>query len=258
MRIGCRTRFLLCAALLALVATSQSAQADITAVETPDGTPVFADAPVNVLTATYGWLFDVTSPGILVTALGIWDQDADGLNEAHSVGIWDRNTGALLVQGTVPIGTLGTLDDGPGISDYRYSSAFNLNTILSPGNYVIGATYTDPNALAALNITLPADSFLIDATVDETGLPFVDRLPPGQNNIQTITVDGVEIRLGGGFTRPNQPGDPNGFFGPNFKYQVVPEPSPLALMGITAVVGSGFAAIRRRLRKRENAEGELS
>src|SRR3981189_981594 len=44
--------------------------------------------------STLGYDFTVGSAPLLVTALGLWDQNQDGFTNGHTVGLWD-NAGNL-------------------------------------------------------------------------------------------------------------------------------------------------------------------
>src|SRR5205823_556088 len=59
---------------------------------------------------TLGYDFTVGDTALIVTQLGLWDENGDGLVNAHSVGLWD-DAGALLASVTVPSGTIGILDN---------------------------------------------------------------------------------------------------------------------------------------------------
>src|SRR5262245_40996677 len=57
---------------------------------------------------TLGFRFTTSAP-LTVTSLGWFDQGSDGLGFAHPVGIWSTSAQTLMVSGTVPSGTAGTL-----------------------------------------------------------------------------------------------------------------------------------------------------
>jgi hypothetical protein len=79
--------------------------------------------------ATIGWEFTISAP-ITVTALGVWDENGDGLSEDHQVGIWASTGGAPLVSTSVT--TTNPLIDG-----FRYNTISDYQ--LAPGTYVVGA-----------------------------------------------------------------------------------------------------------------------
>src|SRR5436190_10249612 len=55
---------------------------------------------------TSGWGFSLSSP-ILLTDVGVWDDQNDGLGSPHVVTVW-TSTGTQLVQATVPDGASAT------------------------------------------------------------------------------------------------------------------------------------------------------
>ena len=93
-----------------------------------------ADAQI---TSTRGYAFDVLPvAGVTVTALGVFDNGADGRFDSHDVGIWD-SAGNLLVWATVPAGTAAPLD---------LNNLFRLvdvpDLVLPQGTgYVVGALF---------------------------------------------------------------------------------------------------------------------
>jgi hypothetical protein len=157
-------------------------------------------------TGTFGWSFTLSST-ITVTDLGYFDFGGNGLNEAHDVGIWN-SAGTLMVSATVPAGTAGTLNDG-----FRY--VLVPATLLPPGDYVIGGFESgasgDPVVVQASTITTAA----------------------------LITYDGSRSTGGAALTFPtgDASANPNSYFGPNFMFTTVPEPTTLGLLlfgGLTA------------------------
>ncbi|HWX15758.1 MAG TPA: hypothetical protein VNY07_04145 [Chthoniobacterales bacterium] len=59
---------------------------------------------------TIGWAFTLSDP-VLVTQLGFWDLNNDGLATSHVVTIW-TSTGTQEAEGTVSSGTGGILTNG--------------------------------------------------------------------------------------------------------------------------------------------------
>src|SRR4051794_3185620 len=53
---------------------------------------------------TLGYDFAVNGSLLQLNALGVWDENSDGLQNAHFVGIWNSN-GDLLGQATIAAGT---------------------------------------------------------------------------------------------------------------------------------------------------------
>jgi hypothetical protein len=164
---------------------------------------------------TLGWSFSVNSQ-IDVTALGVYDSGQNGLTEDHAVGLWDAS-GNLLASTIVPAGG-GTLDN------YFVFEPIN-GVVLDPGNYVVGARMEDeaynPFSVANPDITTaPEITYLINLYIDSGGLDF----PTGS---LTGTV---------------------GYFGGDFQFVPVPEPSQIEF-GALMLIGAAGNAIRRRLAK---------
>jgi len=168
---------------------------------------------------TVGWQFSVNQD-IFVTDLGVWNQDTqaglEGLTSDHQIGIWNLNSGALLVQGVA----------GPGgdvVGDFTYTSVGQ--TQLSVGeSYVIGALY---NAGGIED----GDSYISSASSVSTAAD--------------INFEGGRSPLAadGGFALPGTFSGATSFgrFGANFQYIPVPAPGAAAVLGL-----AGFAATRRR------------
>ncbi|OJW22004.1 MAG: hypothetical protein BGO49_14565 [Planctomycetales bacterium 71-10] len=170
---------------------------------------------------TLGWTFTAES-AVRVAALGYFDEAGDGLAEAHEVGIFDAG-GTLLVSATVPSGAGGSLADG-----FRYVAIAPF--VLSAGTYTIGgaigAAASDPVAYnvsglaSASPITIPTGAGRYTEAGAYTSLSFPDLVYP-----------------------PQAPYD--GYFGPNFQFTAVPEPSGLALLALGAAGGLGLRWRRR-------------
>jgi PEP-CTERM motif len=209
--LGKTARGLLLAALATLVATPALAS-PIAAASTTSTT----GAIVFTFSATVGWEFTL-SDYIRVTSLGVFDSSQDGLVDSHDVGIWSSGGGPALVTGTVPSGTSGTLLD-----QFRYTS---VSALLSPGSYVIGAFF-------------PASG---DAALGSAA---------GFSTAPDVAYDYVHYGLyagGGSLTMPNNVGGAQApsIFGPNFQFEVVPEPGALTLVGL-GLAGLILVLVRRR------------
>ena len=77
-----------------------------------------------------GWRFNVLQ-SVTLEGLGWFDEHADGLQNAHTVGIWSP-TGSLLVSSMVPAGTVAPLDG-------QFRTAAVAPIVLLPGNgYIVG------------------------------------------------------------------------------------------------------------------------
>ncbi len=171
---------------------------------------------------TLGWEFSTTE-ALTVDALGIWDQDSDGLSASHEVGLWNVTTGDLLATATLSSAS-SVVPSSSSMGQWLFTSIDALT--LAPGEYVLGATY----GAAAPDIAC----YMTDATC-APGVTFVgDRQIIGPS----LTLPTIYAGLG------------NAIFGPNMhiaRTADVPEPGSLALLG-----GLGVASLIsvRRLKRR--------
>ncbi|MDD5556975.1 MAG: DUF4082 domain-containing protein [bacterium] len=146
-----------------------------------------------------GWRFDVLQP-VTVTGLGWYDQGGDGLEEAHTVGLWGPDR-ALRHSATVPSGSSASL-----VGQFRTVAlpAFTL----SPGKgYTVGGRTV---AGVTERITGGDSPF---STVSQTVDPRIRYVAP------VTTVDNPD------FARPDFPLGDWGFYGPSFS--VLPAPTPV-------------------------------
>ena len=199
-----------------MVASTVGARAQLFAVEStynPGGT--YGSAPSGT---TYGWSFSVGETPLSVTHLGYFDAGLDGLVDEHRVGIWDFS-GALLVEGTVPAGAIGT-DAGA----YAFTSV-DATTLPANETYFIGGM--SPSAS--------------DAVIAFAG---------PQTYAPQVTYLGASYSETGGFTAPDTLyGASHGIFGPNFQFTPIPEPHHHAtLAGIGLAI---FFGVRRRISSHE-------
>jgi hypothetical protein len=170
---------------------------------------------------TVGWTFNPTTD-LDITALGIYDMGADGLNQAHQIGIWNE-AGTLLTSTTIAAGSAATL-----IGDYRYD-AISMLTLTAGQTYTIGAlmTYPDGDLYYFAPSSVQADSrigYRQGVRSDEVSDPSI----PATLVLPTSGVNG-------------------GRFGPNFLFDaasVAPEPASWAMM----VIGFGCAGYGMRRR----------
>jgi hypothetical protein len=158
---------------------------------------------------TRGWAFSVLDDYLVVTQLGIFDDNNEGLLTAHEVGIWNRITQELLVSAIVPSG-----DEAQLVDRFRYVDV--APTRLDPGYYVIGAFYD----------ALSGDQYL--TSVDDV-------------DAASGVVYGRDVLNRSAFGFPGENGtnaakDTAGYFGPNFQF--VPEPTSATLLLSAAIVFS--------------------
>ena len=160
---------------------------------------------------------------VYVNALGLWDYQANGLVDAHQVGLWNSG-GTLLAQAVVD-------NSSTVVASVNSQNAWRFTSIatvlLMPGTYKLGAYYPTP-----------ADAFVASLNV-----------PPAQIVVNPLATYGNSFATDGTiqfFTEPTNMGpstwDP-AFFGPNAQVSPVPEPGTLVLMGL------GLAAARRRMKR---------
>jgi hypothetical protein len=137
---------------------------------------------------------------ILVTALGYYDRNQDGLTLNHQVAIYDVASNAQLVLTTI----------GPSSGSFL-SGLFQYNTI-SPLRLQAGKSYIvagfHPGSGSGGN-DLAADFNPATAVTIAAGLTYL----------------GYFYSFNGSLTLPATAGSPEMFFGPNFQFQAVPEPS---------------------------------
>lgn len=161
----------------------------------------------NFSSAT-GWFFTANAD-LNVTQLGVLDLGNPGLSEAHNIGIFRASDGVNLVNATIGSGLSGDLIDGSRFVDVA-------TTMLSAGEdyYIV------------------ADNWSSDAFAYGTGVTFDPNITwTGFGDAAANDIFSSVSSLGG------LPGN----LGANFRFDVVPAPSSVALLGVF-----GLAAGRRR------------
>lgn len=211
-------QFLGCIFALALISCAASAQVSIITSLGP-GT-----ANASGGDNTLGFDFTVGDTPLTVTELGLWDENGDGLENSHWVGLWD-DTGALLTSVNVSSGTTAILDNG-----FRFTS-LATPVILQAGHvYVLGASY-------------------LTADADRVILNYGGGSQAGSD--PAITLGNLHYTNGGGFTFPGIDAGYGSEIGPNAIFAgpvSVPEPSSLSLILMSC--GSASAFLLRRKAKR--------
>ena len=166
--------------------------------------------------------FDVTSPdGILVTRLGVFDDLSDGLNSTITVGIFDRTTATLVGSSLTFNGNDGSLEDGTRFADL--TSPISLPAGFQGSIVAQGYNGAERNGNTGTGSTA-------GTTDDGDGaISFVggSRFGPGGVFGYPTSVDG---------------GPANRYHAGNFDYDIIPEPSSLALL----LGAFGFFGLRRR------------
>jgi hypothetical protein len=188
--------------------------------------------------ADVGWSFLVGAQNLQLTALGIFDQNQDGLEDSHVVALWTSG-GALITEATVPSGTTGSL-----VGSYRYHSVTPV-TLLAGQTYVLGAHFAPVVDLCGSACGDATLSFALE-TFDPGITYLASKIKPAVNGDAPPAFPSTEEGVGGGI------------FGPNFLIttaDTTPAPEPanlgLAACGIGALLARGLSA---RLRRRPAAQ----
>ncbi len=169
------TRVFLLAACVLLASTSGT----LANVGIEFTSPGSVGTPPNAGTAAYKF---TANSAIVVTHLGTWDNNGDGLSVSHAVGLWD-SSGTLLASTTVPSGALGLLE-----KSFRYESITPL--VLTAGQtYYVGSLLggTDAYCFSPAGFTADPNIAFQGAAVapNTTGasLTFPTVYSPGTNGV---------------------------------------------------------------------------
>ena len=175
---------------------------------------------------TVGYRFTVTGTQT-VTGLGVFDYGADGLAQAHDVGLWNNNQ-TLLASTTVSTANSVAIASGSTQGNWREVAVTPVT--LTAGDYYVGAYYsssnTDAFVLSAPFTSIAGFAFGSDAFVSGSQLTFPTR--------STGTTASAAYVGPGVFTA--------GAVGS----ATAPEPGSLALFGLGLVGGVGSLRLRRR------------
>jgi len=164
---------------------------------------------------TVGWSFSIGSQDVQVTALGIYDDLADGLADAHAVGIW-TNGGTLLAEVTVPSGTTATL-----VGSYRYTPITPV-TLAAGQTFVVGA-YFPPCGSSCGDSFLNGGKEIFDARI--TFLQSQNSAP--QSGTGSLAFPSGNLGI-----------PPQGMFGPNLLF-VAPAPCDSTQQSFTTNSAAG-------------------
>ena len=166
--------------------------------------------------------FDVLSPaGISVTRLGVFDDNSDGLNSTITVGIFDRATEQLVGTSLTFTGNDGSLEDGT-----RWITLVSPITLAAGFQGMVVAQGYDG---AEQNGNVGTGSTASPTDDGGGAISFVggSRFGPGGVFAYPTNVDG---------------GPANRYHAGNFDYEIIPEPSSLALL----LGAFGLFGFRRR------------
>jgi hypothetical protein len=139
--------FLTAAAVVASLITAAPAVAATALDFTGPATVVTCFGCGGGVGSTSGWAFSVTS-GITVTALGVWDDEADGLGASSIASLWN-GAGTLL-------GSVNVTDASALVASALGSGGWRTEDLVSaiylaPGNYAVGAQLRDDSPRVLLN-----------------------------------------------------------------------------------------------------------
>jgi hypothetical protein len=216
LRIAAKRKLLLSATVATFVALCllQPALAG-PAVEVDVGANPLVTPPDDLV---FGWEFTLSQP-IEISHFGLFDAQLDGFERAWQVNIWSLNPSAS----TVAAGL--NSPDTTVLGEFRYVEVLTQlfprqGVLLDPGHYVIaagGLTFSAgdsdmmPSAVASIS-TGPGITFIQGRSGMNTGhnedLVFPDVAEPGVLK----------------------------YFGPNFRYEIIPEPASFAVLSVGVLI----------------------
>lgn len=207
-----RILFVLSAAVVVFGFTG-AAQADIVAATPTDSASIRAVQPFAV-----GWEFTVNQ-SISVTSLGAFDIAGDGHPTDQKVRLYDSTNDAVLATATIP--TSATVETVGGYN--TYFQTITPVTLTTGKHYIIASDQAASGDFMVSNAAFGSAITLVQgqATWFDGNLP--------------DSVSGFDIRVA----------NASPYFGANFKYSAVPEPTTMMLVS-TGIVALLAYAWRKR------------
>jgi hypothetical protein len=183
-----------------------------------DGTVNPATASANVMC---GFKFTVGATDATVNALGLWDENEDGLSQSHEVGLWkwvSASSGVFVTSVTIPAGTGAEL-----INEFRWVDL--------PANVVLDANTT--YVVAALYLKSSPDRFrgLSNSTTTDADEDTTYAVPAGSASLASSVLAYPTLQSTNGV---------NMYVGPNVSF--IPEPASMVLL----LCGAALLAPARR------------
>lgn len=183
---------------------------------------VTSNAGISVVcgSCTFGYDFTLNS-ATTIRAMGIYDHQANGLNGAHQVGLWDASQ-TLLRSTTIDNASV-AIAGGPGsISNHQWLFENIPEITLGAGTYFVGMT--QPTTGQDLEVQGNVN-FNLDGT-------------KGVGRFGGFNGGGLTLAF------PGNSSNSNGFFGPNLSTAAVPLPGALGMF-LLGMIGLGFVGRRR-------------
>ena len=171
---------------------------------------------------SWGLTFYISSP-ITVSALGLWDDNSDGFNSSHQVGLWQTNAA---LQASAVIDNLSTV-----VPSFNTSGQWRFTTLAAPVTLGVGY-YT----LGFFNPATNSDNFYNFAgssQIYQSGATFQNASARAASN---------------SLVQPDGNSGSAGWVGPNLQTAAVPEVGTL----VTGSIGAAGLLLATRLRRKKD------